>query len=204
MPRAAASGCWTSRAMAPPSTTIRGRRETPPVTATPRGRPRRNGGDRDGRSLTAQPTSTATAIPGGRLIKNSQCHEKRSVTNPPTTGPRVGASIANNPAINVARVRVRQSNIRKIAEKTSGIRAPPQNPWTIRAGIRLQNPVETAQAKLAGGEADDADDKRARSRQHQGQPAGQRYRDDFRHQIGGLYPAEPTERDAEPGLDLRQ
>ena len=88
-------------------------------------------------------------MPGGRFIKNSQCHEKRSVTNPPTTGPRVGASIANNPAIKVARVRVRQSNIKKIAEKTSGIRAPPQNPWTIRAGIRLQNPAETAQAKLA-------------------------------------------------------
>ena len=88
-------------------------------------------------------------MPGGRLIKNSQCHEKRSVTNPPTTGPRVGASIANNPAINVARVRAGQLNIRKIAEKTSGISAPPQNPWTIRAAIRVQNPVEAAQARLA-------------------------------------------------------
>jgi hypothetical protein len=88
-------------------------------------------------------------IPTGTLIKKSQCHENRSVTNPPTTGPKVGASIAKMPAINVARGRAVSSNIRKIAEKTSGISAPPQNPCTTRAGIKVDNPVAPAHARLA-------------------------------------------------------
>ena len=71
------------------------------------------------------------------------------MTKPPMLGPRVGASIASRPATNVARVRAGQSNIRKIAEKTSGISAPPQNPCTTRAGISDQKPVDPAQARLA-------------------------------------------------------
>ncbi len=71
------------------------------------------------------------------------------MTKPPITGPRVGASIARMPATNVARDRAARSNIRKIAENTSGISAPPQNPWTTRAGISCQKPVERAQARLA-------------------------------------------------------
>ena len=68
---------------------------------------------------------------------------------PPMPGPRAGASIAKRPATRVARLRAARSNIRNIAEKTSGISAPPQNPWTTRAGISCQNPVDRAQARLA-------------------------------------------------------
>ena len=71
------------------------------------------------------------------------------MTKPPMLGPRVGASIAKMPATNVARVRAGHSNIRKIAEKTSGISAPPQKPCTSRAGISDQNPLEPAHARLA-------------------------------------------------------
>src|SRR5215469_8038855 len=103
-----------------------------------------------GRSIsTAHATSSATSAPGGRLIRNSQCHEKRSVIKPPTAGPRVGASIANRPATRVARLRPSPSNIKKIAEKTSGIRAPPQKPCNTRAGISDQKLFDAAQAKLA-------------------------------------------------------
>src|SRR6266478_3361624 len=68
---------------------------------------------------------------------------------PPTAGPRVGASIANKPATRVARVRPNPWNIRRSAEKTSGIRAPPQKPCSTRAEIRDQKVWEPAQAKLA-------------------------------------------------------
>src|SRR6516165_1242534 len=103
-----------------------------------------------GRSIsTAHPTSSATAIPGGTLIRNNQCHEKRSVMKPPTAGPRVGANIANKPATRVAWVRAGHWNIKKIAEKTSGIRAPPQKPCSTRAEISDQKLSELAQARLA-------------------------------------------------------
>src|SRR5215469_334439 len=68
---------------------------------------------------------------------------------PPAVGPRVGASIASKPAMRVARLRRIPSNIRKIAEKTSGIRAPPQKPCSTRAGINDQKLSDPAQAKLA-------------------------------------------------------
>src|SRR5215471_20368759 len=68
---------------------------------------------------------------------------------PPTLGPRVGASIASRPATSVARSRPDHWNIRKTAEKTSGIRAPPQKPCTARAGTSDQKLVEPAQARLA-------------------------------------------------------
>ena len=57
---------------------------------------------------------------------------------PPALGPRVGASIAKIPATRVALVRAGHSNIRNTPEKTSGIRAPPQNPCTTLAGISDQ------------------------------------------------------------------
>src|SRR4051794_38519713 len=68
---------------------------------------------------------------------------------PPTAGPRVGASIANKPATKVARLRPSPSNIRKIAEKTNGIKAPPQKPCSTRAGISDQKLFDAAQARLA-------------------------------------------------------
>src|SRR6516162_9788854 len=105
---------------------------------------------RSGRSTsTAQATRTATTTPAGTLIKNSQCQEKRSVIKPPTLGPRVGASIASSPAQRIARSRAGHWNIRKTAEKTSGIKAPPQKPCTTRAGTSDQKLVEAAQAMLA-------------------------------------------------------
>ena len=143
------SGRCSSRASAPPSATARGRQERSRAAAAPHksAAPKLR---RSGRSTsTAQPASIATTIPGGTLIRNSQCQENRSVTNPPMLGPKVGASIANSPATNVARDRPGQSNIRKIAENTSGISAPPQKPWTTRAEIKDQNPVDPAQARLA-------------------------------------------------------
>src|SRR5260370_20641124 len=66
-----------------------------------------------------------------------------------TAGPRGGASMANKPATKVARLRPSPSNIRKIAEKTNGIKAPPQKPCSTRAGIRDQKLFDAAQAKLA-------------------------------------------------------
>ncbi len=68
---------------------------------------------------------------------------------PPTAGPRVGASIASKPATRVARLRPGPWNIRKIAEKTSGIRAPPQKPCSTRAATSDQKLLEPAQARLA-------------------------------------------------------
>src|ERR1700742_169515 len=68
---------------------------------------------------------------------------------PPIAGPRVGASIASRPATRVARLLPAPWNIRKIAEKTSGISAPPQKPWTIRAETNDQKLLEAAQARLA-------------------------------------------------------
>ena len=68
---------------------------------------------------------------------------------PPPTGPSVGASIASSPAISVARSRSPHRNIKKTAEKTSGIRAPPQKPCTTRAETSDQKLVEAAQARLA-------------------------------------------------------
>src|SRR5262249_5575411 len=105
---------------------------------------------RCGRSISiAQATSSATTSPGGTLIRNSQCQEKRSVINPPTLGPRVGASIARSPAHNIARSRAGHRNIKKTAEKTSGISAPPQNPCTTRDDSRDQKLEEAAQVRLA-------------------------------------------------------
>src|SRR5439155_6680029 len=68
---------------------------------------------------------------------------------PPTLGPRVGASIASRPATSVARSRPDHWNVRKTAEKTSGISAPPQKPCTTRAETSDQKLVEPAQARLA-------------------------------------------------------
>ena len=68
---------------------------------------------------------------------------------PPTLGPRVGASIAKSPAQSIARSRAGHWNIRKTAEKTSGISAPPQKPCTTRAGTSDQKLDEAAQARLA-------------------------------------------------------
>ncbi len=57
--------------------------------------------------------------------------------------------MANKPATRVARLRPSPSNIKKIAEKTSGIRAPPQKPCSTRAGISDQKLLDAAQARLA-------------------------------------------------------
>src|SRR5947209_15992972 len=67
---------------------------------------------------------------------------------PPTAGPSVGASIASKPATKVARLRPSPSNIRKTAEKTNGIKAPPQKPCSTRAGISDQKLFDAAQARL--------------------------------------------------------
>src|SRR5690348_2805931 len=67
---------------------------------------------------------------------------------PPIAGPRVGASIASEPATRVARLLPGPWNIRKTAENTSGISAPPQKPCTTRAETSDQKLVEPAQARL--------------------------------------------------------
>ena len=54
---------------------------------------------------------------------------------PPTTGPTVGASTARTPAIVVASGWSRIGKRRKTAEKTTGIRVPPENPCTMRHEI---------------------------------------------------------------------
>ncbi len=54
------------------------------------------------------------------------------------------------------------------------------------------------------GEAGNRDEKEQAQREKLGQPAGQRDGDDLGDEIGGLDPAQPVERDDEPGLDVGQ
>src|ERR1700733_8469642 len=76
-------------------------------------------------------------FPGAALIKNSQCQEKVSVIQPPTIGPTVGASTANTPANVVARPWRAIGKRRKTAEKTLGIRVPPEKPCKTRHAISI-------------------------------------------------------------------
>jgi len=70
------------------------------------------------------------------LIKKSQCQEYVAVIQPPTTGPTVGASTARTPAIVVASGWRRIGKSRKTAEKTTGIRVPPEKPCNMRHAIK--------------------------------------------------------------------
>src|SRR6185295_15023272 len=103
---------------------------------------------------------------------------------PPAREPRAsGYGIASNPATSVARLRPRPSNIRKIAEKTSGIRAPPQKPCSTRAGINGLKTVGCGAGQTGSSETADAGEKGTARRHHARQPAGQRDGDDLCYQI---------------------
>ena len=65
---------------------------------------------------------------------------------PPTIGPTVGARTAKTPAIIVASGWSRNGNSRKIAEKTAGIKVPPENPCNTRNAIRDEKLSLAAQA----------------------------------------------------------
>ncbi len=69
-------------------------------------------------------------------MRKSHGHEKVSVIQPPTIGPTVGASTANTPAITVARAWRATGKSKNTAEKTAGIRVPPEKPCNVRHAIR--------------------------------------------------------------------
>ena len=73
------------------------------------------------------------------------CHDHTSVTHPPTTGPTVGASTANTPAMVVASPCCFTGNSRNTAENTAGMSEPPEKPCTTRQKIRLSKSVLQAQ-----------------------------------------------------------
>ena len=56
---------------------------------------------------------------------------------PPTIGPTVGANTAVMPASVVARPCSRSGKSMKTAEKTAGIRVPPEKPCTVRHVTRV-------------------------------------------------------------------
>ena len=100
--------------------------------------------------------TTAAMMPGSTLIKKSQCQEYVSVSQPPTTGPTVGASTAKTPAIVVATDCSRNGNRIKTAEKTAGIKVPPEKPCTMRHRINVAKLLLKAQAIDASVKAETA------------------------------------------------
>src|SRR5262252_9354645 len=78
----------------------------------------------------------AARMPGKTFMRNNQGQEYVSVIQPPTMGPTVGARTAKTPATMVASGCVRVGNSRKTAEKTTGIRIPPEKPCRTRYAIK--------------------------------------------------------------------
>ena len=108
---------------------------------------------------------------------------------PPTTGPAVGASTATTPAIVVAMVCRRNGNSRNTAANTAGISVPPEKPCTTRHRISVVKLPLMAQAIEASVKAETATTNSQRMVSDARQEAGERDRDDFGDEIGGLHPA---------------
>ena len=98
---------------------------------------------------------------------------------PPTTGPTAGATMAQAPAMVVARTRRPRGIRMKTPVKTGGISMPPKKPCITRMAISKVMPVLKAQARLATVKPSVAAMNKPRRVKRAGEKAGEGNGDDF-------------------------
>ena len=150
---------------------------------------------------TAPPS--ATIRPGRMLIRKIQCQDCVWVSQPPTKRPQGGRAAAQPRRPWWWReFDARLGISTKTAVKTDGISMPPKNPCTTRAAIRTSKLVDSAQAQARQRQSPSvAAANSTAQRQGAGENSGQGNRHHFGHQIGGLNPAQPVQRNMQRGLD---
>ena len=121
--------------------------------------------------------------------------------HPPAMGPTVGASTARTPAKVVAMPWRRSGKSRKTAANTAGMSVPPEKPWTIRQAIKRVEAAARRTTDRGKRKGEDGAHEEPPHAQDAHEKAGQRDRDHFGDQIGGLNPAHRFGSDADRVLD---